>query len=499
MGYVDGYREVLELFQRRSGDAEVEDHNFEQRLCAQLMKASSALQASIWRVTDAGELKLGYGTNIQAKDLEGIYIRVGEGISGSVALARQPFSVTDAWSLDMHDKRVDQKVGFRTSSMVSAPIVFNGTLYGVINLLNHASGRGFSFEWTERLCSVATLYGAHLSLSDASDERIVITSSDGEGMALVGSGATMSLVLSQCYEAAHNMKPVYIQGEEGTGKSLVAQRIHELSEGRIGDFLEINCDGYEDDELVRILFTKPIRRKWSGIENGTLLISNIDQLDCDAQEKLYQVLRDNGKAKGVLSADVRLLVGTSVDLLGLVENGGFHKDLYYLLCASHIILPPLRERKGDLFLLTEYFLKQIHSVHSSRVISGSPIVFEPSVVAAMTSYSWPGNVTELRQVVASAMAVNNGPRRVKLTDLPTVIQDCVADAGGSESSEFQFRFNSTEGKREIRDNSYEHYMQVLEDTKYTATGRWNFASAARVLNIPRKTLTYQLKKLAIIN
>jgi len=130
--------------------------------CRLLVKAASAGQASIWQLDNQNHLHLVYSTDIRPERIRDIGLREGEGIIGAVALSRQPVAVADARVDAQHDNRVDERIGYQTHSMVSAPILFGDNLYGVINVLNHSSGSAFPLEWKDWLSAIGVIYAAAL-------------------------------------------------------------------------------------------------------------------------------------------------------------------------------------------------------------------------------------------------------------------------------------------------------------------------------------------------
>ena len=131
--------------------------------CQLLVSASSADAASIWQLDAENRLHLMYGTDIPQNEAIHITLRQGEGISGAAALSRQTVSVVNAQKEKLHDSRVDERFGLKTYAMISAPIIFEEHLFGVVNILSYQSNKLFSSEWKEWLSAFAVLYGAALA------------------------------------------------------------------------------------------------------------------------------------------------------------------------------------------------------------------------------------------------------------------------------------------------------------------------------------------------
>jgi DNA-binding NtrC family response regulator len=207
--------------------------------------------------------------------------------------------------------------------------------------------------------------------------------------------------------------PVLINGETGTGKELVARHIHLLS-GRKGPFLAVNCGAINDHLSESELFGHEAgsftgatgkREGWfEAAHGGTLFLDEIGDLPLNLQVKLLRVLQEREVvrvgARKAISVDVRLLAGTNVDLDHAVQAGHFRRDLLYRINIAQVLLPPLRERPGDILPLVDHFLK----VYSKRMQQPLPALTDDAA-RLLTSYQWPGNIRELENVVHFALLV----------------------------------------------------------------------------------------------
>ncbi|MES2605065.1 MAG: sigma-54 dependent transcriptional regulator [Pseudomonadota bacterium] len=207
--------------------------------------------------------------------------------------------------------------------------------------------------------------------------------------------------------------PVLINGETGTGKELVARHLHLLS-GRKGPFVAVNCGAINDHLSESELFGHEAgsftgatgkREGWFEAANGgTLFLDEIGDLPLNMQVKLLRVLQERevvrvGSRKPI-AVDVRLLAGTNVDLDESVQAGHFRRDLLYRINIAQVLLPPLRERPGDILPLVDHFLK----VYSKRMQLPLPQL-TPEATRLLVNYQWPGNIRELENVVHFALLV----------------------------------------------------------------------------------------------
>jgi DNA-binding NtrC family response regulator len=229
---------------------------------------------------------------------------------------------------------------------------------------------------------------------------------------------------------------VTFAGETGSGKEVMARRLHELSPRRGGPFVPINCaaipEALFESELFgheRGAYTGANERSTGKIEvadGGTLFLDEIAEMPISLQAKLLRFLetrrymRVGGTKK--IDADVRLVLATLRPLEHEVRAGRFRGDLYYRIQGIVLDVPPLRERRRDIAPLLEAFIAQLSAIHDVE-----PPMFMRSARAAMLAYDWPGNVRELRNVVERLCILREG-KAVRVQDLPPVIADARGDA-----------------------------------------------------------------------
>ena len=222
-----------------------------------------------------------------------------------------------------------------------------------------------------------------------------------------------------------------ILGESGTGKELVARAIHRLSPRREKPFVRVNCAALPDTLLESELFghekgafTGAVGRRQGRFEladGGTLLLDEVGDLSPLAQAKVLRVLQEGEfepiGAMRTVKVDVRVVAATNQDLAALVREKRFREDLYYRLQVIALAVPPLRERREDIPLLAQHFLRR-YATKNHRALQG----FSEEALARLTGYPWPGNVRELEHSVERAVVLAQGPF-VEARDLPeTVVQ-----------------------------------------------------------------------------
>lgn len=251
-------------------------------------------------------------------------------------------------------------------------------------------------------------------------------SSENGFQGLLGTSAPMQQVFELISNAAASDAPVIIFGESGTGKELVAQAIHALSARKEKPYIKVNCAALNESLLeselfghVKGAFTGAYQDRAGRFEaarNGTIFLDEIGDLPLSTQVKLLRVLEDNiiervGDNRQV-NIDVRILTATNRDLNQLMAQGRFRDDLFYRINVIPIVVPPLRERGGDIALLADAFFQR------GRLKSDKPIQgIGNGAMQALTAYPWPGNVRELKSALEYAFVTCN-EALIRLEHLP---------------------------------------------------------------------------------
>jgi two-component system, NtrC family, response regulator AtoC len=306
---------------------------------------------------------------------------------------------------------------------------------------------------------------------------------------LIGESPAMHRILDTIRQVAPTRATVLILGESGTGKELIARAIHNLSNRNKTRFVAFNCSAFSpqlvESELFgheKGAFTGASERRIGRIEQaagGTLFLDEIGEIDGNVQVKLLRAL-DPGVFERVggnqtIKTDIRLIAATNRDLARLVSEKKFREDLYYRLNVVQIRVPPLRERKEDIPLLANAFLKEI-SQRDNKTFR--PL--SPEAMDALLRYEWPGNIRELKGAIDSGVTLAIGPQ-VTLQDLPLTISEArfSSSAGLDEKA----------GQMNIHNNEMRLILRALEET------RGNRTEAAKKLGISRRTLHRRLKEL----
>lgn len=222
---------------------------------------------------------------------------------------------------------------------------------------------------------------------------------------LIGKSQKIQEIFKLIPKVAAADSNVMIYGEEGTGKSLLAKTIHLQSSRQHQPYVSLNCYGLTADAIESELFGGQSRQgKLQLANHGTLFIANVDTISLDGQAKFLAVLEDRKLAAlseiEHVAVDLRVISTSRENLKEKTKRGEFLEDLHYQLNVIPLFLPPLRERKGDISMLINHFL-DIFSPHQA-------IRIEPDAIKVLTEYPWPGNVSELENIIERLVAVNNG-------------------------------------------------------------------------------------------
>ena len=225
---------------------------------------------------------------------------------------------------------------------------------------------------------------------------------------IIGSAPAMQVVYRLVRVDAPKSAHVLLIGETGTGKEVIARAVHKLSKRADGPFVRVNCGALHENLLeselfghVKGAFTGAIENKpgrFEAAHGGTIFLDEINSTTPKLQVKLLRVLQEKefervGESR-TIRVDVRVVAATNASLEQAVEDGEFREDLYYRLNVIPIALPPLRERRDDIPLLAQFFLKRYGELHKCPVPELTPMV-----VDALKAYDWPGNVRELENTL----------------------------------------------------------------------------------------------------
>jgi len=350
-----------------------------------------------------------------------------------------------------------------------------------------------------RFVVAKTLETKRLSRENRRLEQEVRSFRVGEpGAPMVGQSPAMERVREAIERVAPTSAPVLILGETGTGKGLVARRIHDLGPRRDEPFVTVNCAAIPETLVESELFghrrgaftgaDRDQKGRVQAADGGTLFLDEVGDMPLAAQAKLLRVLQDGVVEPlgggGEVRVNVRVMAATHRDLNAMVGDGDFREDLLFRLRVVELEVPPLCVRGGDIASLAEHFLAEL----SSR-----PLRLTPEAAMTLRSYQWPGNVRELRNAVERATIFCRGGV-VQVEDLPVE----VAGAAGEDirSADSVLAWDPGDDFQTAKRKVVERFERVIIGSALSEHGG-NISGAARALGLHRQNLQQKIKQLGM--
>jgi formate hydrogenlyase transcriptional activator len=428
--------------------------------------------------------------------LEGEVIPLDGSPGGRAFTTRQTVMST---SSDVHDPRF-AAVGVKSSCIV--PLVSHDKALGVLGV-SSLKENAFTKENAELLNEVAKQVAIAVENALAfrkidelkrklEEEKLYLEEeirSDYNFEEIIGSSSVLKRVLQEVETVAATGSTVLIHGESGTGKELIARAIHNLSPRRERTLVKVNCGaiptGLLESEMFgheKGAFTGAIERRVGRFElahRGTIFLDEVEDIPLELQPKLLRVLQEQeferlGSSR-TMKVDLRVVAATNVDLSQMVSEKKFRSDLFYRLNVFPISLPPLRQRPEDIPLLVHFFANKF-ATQMKKPIDRIP----SETMTALTSYSWPGNIRELQNLIERAVILSRGP----VLEVPN------PEKPGSRIESEQPVASTT-----LESVEREHIMRVLSETNWVIGGP---QGAANKLGLNRTTLNNRLRKLGIV-
>lgn len=309
---------------------------------------------------------------------------------------------------------------------------------------------------------------------------------------IIGSSTALKKIFELIDKVAGTDVRILITGENGTGKELVARAIHEKSQCAKASFIDVNCAAIPNELIESELFghekgsfTGAHQQRIGRFEladGGTLFLDEVGDMSLQAQAKVLRAIED-GKIERVgggkkISVDVRIIAATNKDLPEEISKGNFREDLLHRLNVIPIHVPPLRERKEDIPLLINHFVKEISQKHKKIAPH-----FSEDAIELLRSLGWPGNIRELRNVVERIIIIVNKPMIAK-KDIEFLLP--------LEKMSMQDMFSDA--------NSFQDFKEKAERAfilKQLESNNWNISKTAEMLEIQRSHLYNKMKKYGI--
>jgi Nif-specific regulatory protein len=428
--------------------------------------------------------------------------RLGEGIIGRVAKLGSPIVIPNIGDepLFLNKTGARKTIKKENISFLCVPIKYKSEVLGVLSVDRLFGLKGVSYEEDLRLLKIIASLIAQsvkLHMEIEREREALIEEKEHLRQQLKGKYSVENIIghsdsMQEVFEAIHRVAPskanVLLRGESGTGKELVAKAIHYMSPRAKGPFIKFNCASIPEGLLESELFghekgaftgAMALRKgRFELADRGTIFLDEIGDLPVTLQPKILRVLQEKefervGGEK-TIKVDVRLIAATSRNLENFVAEGKFREDLYYRLNVVPLYLPPLRERREDIGLLSDYFLKKYNQENSTA------LKISAEVLQVFSDYEWPGNVRELENTIERLVVMSKG-NIIGKSDLPLNIRE---------------QSIKTKYSLQTKDN-LPSTVEVIEKARIldalNKTG-WVQARAARLLGITPRQIGYKIMR-----
>ncbi len=427
----------------------------------------------------------------------------------TLSVAREMLS-TVSYDLCLTDMRLPDGSGLELVSEISTrfpntPVAMI-TAYGNVEAAVEALKAG-AFDFVSKPVDINVLRGLVRQALDLNQRR---RAQPEESSRLLGNSEAMVGLRETIAKVARSQAPVHITGESGTGKELVARTIHAQGARAGGPFVPVNC-GAIPAELMESEFFGHKKGSFTGAhadkpglfqaaDGGTLFLDEVAELPLPMQVKLLRAIQEKTirpvGASAEVQVDVRLLSATHKDLVALVADGRFRHDLYYRINVIELHVPPLRERGGDLSLLSQAILQRL-----AQAMQRSAPKLSDSALSALEAYGFPGNVRELENILERALALADNDT-INATDLrlPTVAVVSPRSPAAAMSPAVAAPDPRTLSPRDTASSALPSYIEEIERAAIQQAlqeNRYNKTKAAAALGISFRALRYKLKKLGI--
>ncbi len=489
---------------------------FQEQFLKALVKIQNVERGSIW-IKKGNRYICLEAHGVEAEKIRGYVIDAGNrSIVGSVITSGR-MTIAEPGKDERHFAGIEEALEVKNTLILCYPLVLkDGSVYGAVQILDtSAGGRRLNLDpgYLKLLESVITIGGialsASLDLADQHDQNVKMRKILDEirsSPPIIGQSETFLKVWKTAEVYAANDFPVLITGESGTGKELLAREIHNLSSRRDKPFQTQNCSAIPDTLLESELFgykkgafTGADRDKlglFEAADGGSLFLDEVADMPLSLQAKILRVLQSSeirplGSTETKF-VDVRIIAATNQDLDEGIAAGDFREDLFYRLNVLPLAIPPLRERREDIPLLLNHFLRRYGQVSSNR-----PLSMTPEAVELLVAYPWPGNIREMENLAKYLLTVTSGDR-IGLPDLPpsyllSDVEDREEGFLGTGSSVKDPVDKSPPPLAEYywEDLERSYLLSLLEST------RWNIAAAARQAGVKRTTFNSRMRRLGI--
>lgn len=447
-----------------------------------------------------------YGTDIEGRRIEPP--RKGS-IVGEVITSGRGVVANDLDQRTGYHVQAEELTDYATRTMVCAPIE-NLTAHGVagaIQILNKKSKHGFDNTDLSLLLEVAKYLSTFIESIILNQEILRLSKQLNTEVSqldrhlvqrtmLIAESKAMREIISLSREISNSPVNVLLQGENGTGKELIARLIHEFSDRRDKPFIAVNCTAIPENLMeseffgfVKGAFTgadKTTIGRFEAAEGGTLFLDEIAEMPLAQQPKFLRVLEEGegcrlGSSK-LIPYDFRVISATNKNLTEEKKRGRFREDLFFRLFSIEIDIPPLRERQDDILPMATAFLTEINQQFNKSVLG-----FAPEVLALFEDYSWPGNVRQLKREIERLVALTENGKIIQPEKCSNQLQSFWAEelSGTDEKFDDPEYISLPEALKKLE-------IKLIRKAMTKTKG--NKSQAAKLLKITRQGLLKKMKR-----
>lgn len=445
-----------------------------------------------------------YGTGLEQQQIEA---PLEGSVVGCVVHSGKSMVVNSLREIEGYHSIIEEQTGFVSRNMICTPIksITGNSVSGAVQLLNKKDSRAFTQEDLTRLEEIASFLSLSIESVVLNKEIIRIADTlgkevdrlqenSGERDTFIAESPVMREVLDLVRMVSKSPVNVLIQGENGTGKELIARMIHQHGDRNSKPFLPVNCATIPEN-LVESQFFGHEKGAFTGADamkkglfeeasGGTLFLDEIGEMPLAIQPKVLRAIQEEeGQRVGsnkVISYDLRLISATNRDLSEEVKRGRFREDLFFRLFSVEILLPPLRDRKEDILPLSLHFLKVTNERFGKNVIG-----FSQEVLQLFEDYGWPGNVRQLQKEIERLVALTEDGRVIRPEQFSRALLSLYSSrALGSVSSH--------DGDLALPEQTKQLEIILIKKAMRRTAG--NKTRAAKLLDISRQGLDKKLKR-----
>lgn len=432
-------------------------------------------------------------------------------IVGGVINSGKKVLINDLQGHSGYHSFIEEQTGFTSHNLICSPIksLTGNSVTGAVQLLNKIDNQLFNEDDLSRLEEIAHFLSLSIESIVLNQEILRLATSLGkeaerlekesvDGVTLIAGSPAMQEVLDLVRVVSKTPVNVLIQGENGTGKELIARMIHQHGDRHQQPFLPVNCASIPEN-LMESQFFGHEKGAFTGAETarkglfeeasgGTLFLDEIGEMPLVIQPKVLRAIQEEeGQRVGSnvsCKYDLRLISATNRDLSEEMKQGRFREDLFFRLFSVEITLPPLRDRKEDIVPLSLHFLK-LTNERFSKNIPG----FSPEVLNVFESYGWPGNVRQLQKEIERLVALTSERQLIKSEQLSRDLQSLYS----TQKVNYQ---ETEEGYLALPEQTKQLEIILIEKAMRRTKG--NKTKAAKLLAITRQGLDKKMKRYNLV-